>query len=98
MDRIHGNPWLDARLPCGPRLHAQLLPYVIQALVPFSPHACSTVGITKNLFMDFLVDGYLFNKKMWDQFDVIMASIKWPSGIVRLPTNVSVTIFADSCS
>ncbi|EIW57889.1 uncharacterized protein TRAVEDRAFT_38232 [Trametes versicolor FP-101664 SS1] len=46
------------------------------------------LGIMKNLFMDFLVDGYLFNKKMWDQFDVIMASIKWPSGIGRLPTNL----------
>ncbi len=56
------------------------------------PHTFMAVGITKNLFMDFLVNGYLFNKKMWDQFDTIMVSIKWPSGIGHLPTNVSLMI------
>ncbi len=38
--------------------------------------------------MDFLVNGYLLNKQMWDRFDTIMASIQWPSGIGRLPKNV----------
>ncbi|KAH9849688.1 hypothetical protein C2E23DRAFT_736978 [Lenzites betulinus] len=46
------------------------------------------LGITKNLFMDFLVNGYLLDKKMWGQFDTVMASIEWPSGIGRLPTNL----------
>ncbi|CDO73340.1 hypothetical protein BN946_scf185008.g103 [Trametes cinnabarina] len=46
------------------------------------------LGITKNLFMDFLADGYLLNKKMWDLFDDVLGTIKWPSGIGRLPTNL----------
>ncbi|KAI0324359.1 hypothetical protein GY45DRAFT_1349447 [Cubamyces sp. BRFM 1775] len=46
-------------------------------------------GITKNLFMDFLANRYLLNKKMWDLVDTTLASIQWPTGIGHLPTNIS---------
>ena len=40
------------------------------------------------MFTDFLANSYCLDKKMWETLEATVNSIKWPSGIGRLPTNV----------
>ncbi|KAI0631156.1 hypothetical protein C8Q77DRAFT_1062169 [Trametes polyzona] len=46
------------------------------------------LGIAKEMYMAFLVRGYLLNKEMWRSLEETVNSIRWPSGIGRLPTNL----------
>ncbi|TFK82047.1 hypothetical protein K466DRAFT_443405, partial [Polyporus arcularius HHB13444] len=51
--------------------------------------ASFVVGITKDMFMGMLVDGYLLDKPLWRKLEATVNSIQWPSGIGRLPSNLA---------
>lgn len=46
-------------------------------------------ALVKKYFTEFLVSGYLLDSSGWSTFESTVNSITWPSGIGRLPTNVS---------
>ncbi|KAJ7120571.1 hypothetical protein C8R43DRAFT_1136739 [Mycena crocata] len=46
-------------------------------------------GIVKDFWMSVIVDGYLFDADRWRQFESTINESIWPSGIGRLPDNLS---------
>lgn len=48
----------------------------------------NTIGIVKSLWYLLLV-GYYFSQPQREAFDSFVSSVEWPSGIGRLPKNVS---------
>lgn len=49
----------------------------------------SIQGIVRHLWVEVIIDGYLFNIEESHRFNVFLDHMHWPSGIGRVPKNVS---------